>query len=553
MTRRRDQLLKGAWGRPVARAAGLAALCLLLIAHPLSSARADEVATTRSVTLDWDVIEDASSYQIEISLQTGAIAGVFKLKEAVWTGPLAPGEYRLRLRSYDARGVPGPWSKPQNFSVRSLPPVLVAPADGLQIESGSAEDHKVAFEFKAAVGAVKYKVEVFDGEKQLKSEMTEQTKIELQLPVAKSYQWYVTSIMNDGKPGVAPKDKRKFAVIGKQLAPAKPNQPEHKYVSELSWERSEHAEGYEIQLQRVENKKWKTVDKRALNGTSMPFPLDYAGGRYRLNVRAVANLRKPSAVSKVEFDVFQGDRNPASVDKFLLRDSIEQVKNWQFMASYLVTMMGYKGTSPEANSSAQYNALGGTGRLGVAYIPPGSQFGGQLVADMSGFIIGGQNFRYVSAEASGLYRKYIGSTQLRFSGGGFMREMPETVGITADSYRMEKIVSAGPRIGMDVWQPINYRLGVQVNASGYMNAMAISTPNGRGLDPSLSYQFGVMGSLRLRPTWIGFAGYAYRIDRGGYEAAPKDTDHPNSVATGSQKNTVEISGHYLNLLLEIGF
>ena len=78
------------------------------------------------------------------------------------------------------------------------------------------------------------------------------------------------------------------------------------------------------------------------------------------------------------------------------------------------------------------------------------------------------------------------------------------------------------------------------------SALGVTTPNGQSNVPTMSVQAGVMGSLNLTPNLVGFLGLAYRDEVAEYNAYLPTANSPNT-------NRAEISGTYLNLLLEYGF
>ncbi|MNL66058.1 hypothetical protein D3C87_1904710 [compost metagenome] len=79
--------------------------------------------------------------------------------------------------------------------------------------------------------------------------------------------------------------------------------------------------------------------------------------------------------------------------------------------------------------------------------------------------------------------------------------------------------------------------------------MKISTPNGQDIDPTLSTQFGIMGSYRFTPNFTGLVGYALREDRVAYKAI-SSTD---TFAEEGDVNQSTIIGHYLNFFAEWAF
>jgi hypothetical protein len=95
---------------------------------------------------------------------------------------------------------------------------------------------------------------------------------------------------------------------------------------------------------------------------------------------------------------------------------------------------------------------------------------------------------------------------------------------------------------------------MQANARVYMNAMALSTPNGQASVPAMSMQLSVLGSYRIDRDLVGFAGYSFRQDNALYNAKAGDASVAGSgAASPGDVNSISITGHYLNLILEYAF
>ena len=86
-------------------------LILIIILFTTLKAQAD------TVSLEWERISDATSY--EISLR-GEKVEIINIKQASWRGELPPGKYYFKIRSLDQRGVAGEWSEESSFLVRPL-------------------------------------------------------------------------------------------------------------------------------------------------------------------------------------------------------------------------------------------------------------------------------------------------------------------------------------------------------------------------------------------------------------------------------------------------
>ncbi|HEY1079826.1 MAG TPA: hypothetical protein VGE46_07005, partial [Bdellovibrio sp.] len=256
-------------------------------------------------------------------------------------------------------------------------------------------------------------------------------------------------------------------------------------------------------------------------------------------------------VAKQTFNVRNGDRSPAAEYTALVRKSIDRVTGWYAIASYLLTEMQFRGVNPENNSAVAYSAMGGTGRVGLGWFHPDTPWGFLSIIDMSGFTFKGKTQTFASAEFNAVYRKNFGDRgELRFQVGPYYKELPETVGDPFSGQSNDlKVSSAGPHAGVEYWFSISPKFGIQANAHMYMSLMKISTPNGEPLRPSLSTQYGFLGSYRFTPTFTGLIGYARREDKVSYNAVPSTTN----FAVDGDVNESTVVGNYLNIFAEWAF
>lgn len=554
-----------------------------------SSASLDDVATStptetahkappaqRQLELELEEVEGATAYEIELrSVVTGKLS-TFKMKKPVWKAKVKPGKYKMRLRSYDERGVAGDWSEPEEFLVAFPPPMLLLPKQNASILTGQTETSQIEFSWQAVPGAEKYRIDIYEVAGNLTPENNENTASvatdattetsvstvpvasevvekttthKFTLPVARQYKWKVTALMPTGEDGDALTELGVFTAVAKKLEMPDIERPMDRYVQKLTWEKPARAETFTYALSRLEGKTWRTVEKKSgITANEVDLAYDAPGGRYRLQVRSEAPHTEPSNVAKLEFDVFNGDRSPAAVEQMRLRDSLEKPTTWYAIASYLITNITYEGINADGSAGAQKvafpDALGGTGRLGLGYFKPNSTHGYIGVVDLGGMNISGENVTFASAEAHYAHRYYFGVNQLRVSGGVFYKELPQTFQDINGKFYHKKISFLGPHIGADFWHPFSFKYGLQLNSRLYVSAFKKDTPNGQDISMSPSYQFGLMGTMRLSHNIIGFAGIAHRQDSVKYK---------KGTTTATVDNEVTLTGTYLNLMLEYGF
>ena len=208
----------------------------------------------------------------------------------------------------------------------------------------------------------------------------------------------------------------------------------------------------------------------------------------------------------------------------------------------------------EKASAVTYSAAGGTGGMGLGWFGPNTPWGFLGIIDLTGFTLNGKTQTFASMEVNSVYRLQMGDRgELRFQGGAFYKELPETVGVkisaTSSSSEDQIIKAAGPHVGAEYWYSLSPKFGIQFNTHLYMSIMGISTPNGQPLEPTMSTQVGVMGSYRFTPTFTGLVGYAMREDKVAYKANPDSSN----FAVDGDVNESTIVGNYLNFFAEWSF
>lgn len=531
----------------------------LLIFIFITAGAAEASKYRRLVNFEWEPIEGATSYEIElIPLKKESAEEKsfnFKTTKASWNGRLTPGKYLMRLRSRDYRGVPGDWSPQSDFHVGLDSAALKSPLSG-SIDTNATEKKEIEFRWDRVGGADQYEFTLTseDGKTLITQKLTE-PKVKVEVPVAASYSWTVKAVNAEG---IASESTAaaKFTLNGKKLEKVSLEQPETEFVREITWAQPEHATSYDVFILHKNERskkyeKFKSIEKTNLN--TLNFDSSWPGGFYKIAVRAHAPRRPSSDLAKMGFRVRAGDRSPAAEYTALVRKSIDRVNGWYGIASYLFTEVKFTGVNPEKSTKLSYNAIGGTGRLGLGWFNPNTPWGFLGILDMSGFTFEGKTKTFASAELNSVYRISMGDrTELRLQAGPYFKEQPDTIG-DAQTQASEdaKIVSAGPHLGAEFWFSLTPKLGIQLNAHIYNSLLKIETPNDRVLEPSMSYQIGLLGSYRVTKDFTGLVGWAMREDRMKYESNPYTPLDP-SLNFG---NTVEstIVGNYLNFFAEWAF
>lgn len=509
----------------------------------------------RNVEVEWESNDNASGYEIQVTRKDDVSKKplVFKTKTPQWSATIKPGLYKMQVRALDDRGVPGSWSDPAELLVK-LPAVFPIKPESKKILSAKEEvKEEVSFQWAEVPGASKYifKAVSIDGAWSHEKELTE-TSLSTEVPVASAVQWEVVAFDAKGEEGDKWKTPEAFELHGPELASPAIQKPISEFIREINWSVSPYATSYRYDLQYYNRKikKWELIESKTdLTERVIAIDSSRPTGTYRLEVQAQTDKRAASQRAKLDFKMRGGFRTPASLDNAILRDSITKPTNYYFIASYFTTQVQYQFSNYDKNSNVSFDALGAVGRVGLGYQNPRSSWGTFGIADVSAFIIGGETFNFTSFELHA-------TRSLRVSGAGkfllgtglYMRELPMVEGTNTTGFNgAGKVSSIGPHIGFTYWVPMTDSYGVQLNGRGYYSLKG-STPAG-DLAPSLSYQMGILGSYRLTSAWMGFLGYAYRMDSVNYETMNSSL----SFAQPGQENELTFKGHFLNLLFEYSF
>lgn len=520
---------------------------LLILGYGVSASSIEKL-----VSIDFDPVTDASFYQIEVSNNNGEIK-THDLKTTHVELSLPVGVYKVRIRSFDARKVPGPWGESFEVLAAGPPPELQTPSANEKIKSNDLNKTSVTFKWSKQELATHYIIilEPSKIQKQLSD-----TEIKMDLPVSQKYQWRIVSYKEKEPLYDEPVIWREFTIYGKPLDAPVISELKTKYDEIIRWTKPKLTDAFHLKIERSsDNEKWvKVLENDHYTEAQFYFPKKFLGGNYRFAIKAKGELRQDSPWAEYQFYLAGGARGPVAAKKAELRDSLELPTSNYLIASYLISNINYSGTNMETSSQSVYSALGGTGRIGAGHFGQNSKFGYFGILDLSGYNIGQQNFSYASSEFHYCYRTYLSTVQLRTSVGIYLKEVPETKGEADGSFTMNKISTLGPHFGFDYWKPLTAKYGVQWNGRLYYSAMATQTPNSRPIASRLSYQVGVLGSYRLTKNLLAFAGYAYRMDETAYKSTPGTQDPDfTSVATEGDVNKVTLNGHFLNVQFEWGF
>lgn len=525
-----------------------------------SRALASDEPYRRLVNFEWEPVEDASAFEIEIKQEKKEDGKIFKfkVKEAAWNGRLTPGKYTMKLRALDRRGVAGDWSEPSPFDVGLESAKLVYPAPRSSVASRESEEASVEFKWEPVGGAKSYQIEITsDDGKFKKDDSVSGTSVKFTLPVARPFTWKVAAVgANDTHSEAV--SIGQFNLLGTKVAKPKIEKPENQFVRELKWKKQEFADTSDVTLARLNpaTKKWEKFQSfQNFKGESLNFEEKWPGGDYKVMVRSKAELRMPSDVASESFKVRNGSRTPAAEFTAEVRKSIDRINGWYGIASYLITQLNYSMQDYDTTQllKPSYQAIGGTGRLGLGYFKEDKPWGFLSIIDMSGFLMeDGTRPTAMSMEGNAVYRVNFGERgEVRTQFGVLYKELQITIGRVDQqrnqTFTYDTAAYIGPHVGGEYWYSLTPKLGFQINAHLYMSLLKVKMPAGGTMTPATSTQFGFLGSYRFNKRFTGLMGYAKREDRVKYSANPIIPQFEGAT------NEVTLSGEYLNFFAEYAF
>lgn len=542
---------------------------LVLLFTVLSTANAQTYR--RLVNFEWEPIEEAKYYEIEIRKKGQTKASAFTTTTAEWNGRLQVGRYEFRLRALDRRKVPGDWSGYSELDVGLEPAKILSPAADTSLKSSDPEKHEVEFSWSAVPASNGYIVEVFnDKNEKVHEEKTTKTSFKHELKAAHHYTWKVKGISSEGLESEVA-NLAKFTIVGGKLEKPKIERPDSEFVRDIKWESVEKAESYDIIVAKYnpQLKKWqKFKEFEDFNQTALNFESDWVGGQYRIYVKSKAAIREHSEEATLTFAVRNGDRSPAAEYVHTLRKSIDRVNGWfahgSWYASSISMESQYKGVL-----GFDTNATTGTGRLGLGWFKPESKWGFMGIVEASGYVFENKIYNFVGLELSAIRNQAVSARgDVRYHVGVYAKEFPAlwTTSTSANNNIFDpnsvnreygKGGVLGPHVGAEYWYSMTPKLGIQTNAHIYLPMAGMEFPNGGKIKNTMdfNYSVGFLGSYRYSRNLTGLIGINYKVesysytdnsDQSGWDSGAYSGRHNGDVKTG-------VSGIYLNFMAEYSF
>lgn len=512
-------------------------LSLAILLLPLI-ALADEPA--RTVTLGWDALKKAASYEIEVRGPDSA-ARTFETFDAEWKGELKPGRYVFRVRALDRRGVAGPWGAEETFSVKVAAAKYVRPAPGSESLVDDERPVSTEFAWLASKGADRYLFRVRGGEFE-KSVETRETSVRVDLPVGAAYKWSVQTISASGERS----DEQPVTYVLLSRAAGRPifDVPASEFVRRITWKIPELADGTDIGLQRLDPEKNEWIDARETFFTKdgeFAFPAEWPGGRYRISAWAVKQGRPISRKSEMEFSVFGGDRSPASETRHALESYFGRDSGRFFHANSVFSSVDYQSVSAVYNTRQSFAAVTGTANLGAGYMWGGNR-GVRGSVDLGGIVIDGKNSLRKGFELSYVQRHRLGDfSDSRWWAGLTYEDLVDVVKpVTRDEAEVSMIPVPGVVVGGDVWYAFTGVYGVKLQGA-YGRPLSARLSTGESLSAGSILKVGVFGTYNLTADRQFHLGLTSKSEKYVFDGA------------GAVTPEISISGTYVNFQYEMGF
>jgi len=528
-------------------------LIMLLILFPASSFAESNVG--RPFDIEWEMVEGASQYEIEITQNEKT---VFKkvTSSPSWSGEIKPGSYSYRLRAFDSRKVPGPWSDFEQLNVSLSPVTLLSPnPEIIKIFSKSETDFEIELKWAPVSYAEDYRVFIqAGGENEIQeTKVKGEASLQVALPVGGRYQWWVLP-QNSTKnlsANLEEAQKAAFELYGAPLQTPEIEIPETQFIRQINWKSDQKTKNHLVKIFRLKTGNLgELVQTAEISERIFYVPLNWPGGRYQIQVTSQTDFFEDSKMSSKTFELIGGDRSEAAQYKAELRASIEGFKGWYSHASYSITEVDYLSRQRFSGGtvSTRFTTVAGTGKLGLGYL--GSKKWGFLtLVDLSGmFNHQGNHVTFAGAESVAIYRTQISDRdEVRLKFGAYFRELPfamiDPLGSRVDRY--SNISMTGVITGGEYWLSISPKFAIQTHAYLYYGAFGRAPISSNSIQGS-SQQYGVMGSYRLSKNRAGLWGLSYRQDGASFQTLDRAGNHIG-------RSNMDIRGMFLNFALEQKF
>lgn len=496
---------------------------------------ADANGLKRPVYLEWNKIDHATQYQVQITDLNKKELLIKNSSTENLKLDLSPGEYQFRIRGIDRRGVRGEWSTFELLSVKVGLVKLLQPIDSWEKVCEQEQTLPVVFKWSKAPGAEEYLIQIKSNSGNFIFEKKTQDKeLTISLPAGDTYIWSVQSISNLV---ISPKSERKLTLLSMNMTRPNILPPKNDFARSIIWtaEKSVTEIDYEIYFLESENQKWIKM-KGDLNykEKTISLPLDWPGGMYRIEAIGKKNQKPISEMTKLEFKLRNGDRSVAAENKAIVDELFNRAKVDGYFFNYIFSDIQYQTKTPELNSISTFSAVTGALSFGMEKLVR-SELAVRAQLTLGGISINKNNYLLKRLEITPMYRAQIGeSSDMRIYAGIYYTDIPEVqMSLAGITNRIGLGNATGLITGIDYWRAIFGYYGIRLLAN-YNQGLLGQSELGNAFRSSNEYVWGVTGSYRLERNKLYSIGYKFKTEK----------YHFSSAIQPAQDNEINISGSY---------
>ncbi len=257
--------------------------------------------------LDWDVVPDASGYEIELVPAVGGKPIRSACPTNKFSAEVPVGIYKVKIRSKESStGIYGVWSSPIEVDVAAKTIAQILPKDNSEFLTEKNNFTSVNFQWTPVSGATWYLLKIWStDETKAKTFKVKRSKVSVRLSGSKDYSWEVTFETPSTISYQYLTPRRKFLVKGPQLGQPMLDAIELPEVTRASWANVAGAENYNFKISHrsLDETEWRDLlNKPKLQENKINFP-KLRPGVYRVEVSAISRLRQESTSDSIEFTV----------------------------------------------------------------------------------------------------------------------------------------------------------------------------------------------------------------------------------------------------------
>lgn len=531
-------------------------LLILITAFNLTSLRASE---DRWIDLEFDPIENASSYEIELFQKSEGqklVLENYKSETPTWTKKVKPGKYFVRIRSLDKRNAPGPWSEEMFIPIK-LPEVkILFPLNDAIIETNEEDiSHKLNFEWMPVAGANFYKLNLYNREqKLLQSETVSTTVYPTYLNKRDTYFFEIIPLIDKNDEHTEKLSLNQFNLTYGKLPAPKPILKTSPSSVIISWKEVASDAQYKVKLIRIdsnESSAEKLITEKTIKNTELILnKKSVSEGTYKLFINAEKPGHQNSTTSQVVYE-YEKDEIRVVVEKFtgIFDEEKRKVLKHTLSGFFSYPSLNYEFKNYENDTISKQQLNGNAFEINYNYktnktfvnypISLNPQIRIMNLADNYASAL------FVKADALLLLeKKYNEKITLFPNVGFFLNKTPALVinRLNPNTANEENFISTGPAFGIKGEYRFNDQMVFKSQYQLRLNLLSISAMPENSQSPSLNHEFSIQ------------AGYAFRthlnlVFKGTYlneNVVSRPKVGGGSFASSSDQNKITNSGFLMS-------